>query len=73
MDEIPDASGIDDFVQAADDTRAVIDFMHTYMAEPVGEDVATAATSAYSGLGYGMAYGADGDCPLADGTCPLLI
>jgi hypothetical protein len=69
-DPTPDPQhGIDDFVQAADDTRAVIDFMHTYMAEPV----ATMATLAYSGLGYGMAYGADGDCPLADGTCPLLV
>jgi hypothetical protein len=54
--------------------RAVIDFMHTYMAEPyVGEDVATSAPSTYFGPEYGMRYGADGDCPLADGTCPLLI
>ena len=61
--------GIDDFVQAADDARMVIDFMHTYMAE----GVVTTALLADPGMGYGMAYGADGDCPLADGTCPLLV
>jgi hypothetical protein len=60
--------GIDDFVQAADDARAVIDFMHTYLAE----GAVAAETMARLDMAYGMGYGADGDCPLAEGTCPLL-